>query len=230
MPRLRAGTGAAVLADLTTLFHPTHRVLVGDTFAGEIRDGELVAEVTVTIRRHVDAAARTAVIDGAMLELERNPRRALFCNGRPGRASCEARVIAVVAWETMSWTPSRPVELRFQFVCGRHREHHGISAAAIRGTVDLTPAQLERPIARARAEIDRNEAAMRKREQLEDAASLRVRCPFCPALEGQRCLYKASGSGTWTAAFGSGAAHSDRRDRALSLFKSEIDRTMEASP
>jgi hypothetical protein len=152
-----AGAQADVLSGLALLAQK--RVEAGATFTCELVDGDLVAEVTVKVRRRVGPAERRTYIEGAMAVLRAAPARSLRC--RVGKV-CHHKVRVAVVSRDWSGTP-----LSYQFVCASHgrNDKHGVSPWAVLGVVELPRKEL----GVIQAEAERAAAERRETEQREQA-------------------------------------------------------------
>ena len=157
-----------LLHRLATQLHG--EVTAGASFDGELQSGNLVAEVSVRIRRRVSAEDTHEFGAAAIEELRRHPYRVQHCNCEvvcrsrgwgPRTKLCGGRVVAVVVYRGEFHPLDAPC---FQFVCGKHRSHPRLVPKAVFATLSL-PEPLLAPIRR-QAEIDRE--AWRARCEAED--------------------------------------------------------------
>lgn len=154
----------------TLAAHFRGAVTPGATWAGEIVDGDLVAEVTVRIRRRVSTEAARDCREGALAALRKDTFRVRHCGcgvqrrtgwGGTRAADCSGRVVAAVAY-----TAYYSGETTYQFVCGRHRDKPGIRPESILAVVDLTETSL-RPI-REQDELNKREWDEKCRREEEE--------------------------------------------------------------
>ncbi len=142
-------------------------VEVGAEWQGEIVADDLVAEVTVKVRRRVSSDAERAFREQALGALRKDTFRVRHCEcyvtrrgWRSYQAPCSGRVVASVVTGGLAASES------FRFVCSRHRDAHGVDPRYVLGTVSLSEREL-RPI-REQSEKDRIawEAKCRQEEEL----------------------------------------------------------------
>lgn len=141
------------------------RSAVGVELAGELEDGELVAEVTVRIRRRIvegDRAAWLKLVETSLVEI---PRLARFCRhvtekrvrGETYKATCKNRPVAAAIMAPAALGPAVAVFL----VCQTHRHTPGFDRGSLLGVIDIPPAWLSA----ARVEADRVDSLWWREEQ-----------------------------------------------------------------
>jgi hypothetical protein len=179
---------AAALQELA----PRGYFKVGQELTRTIEDGDLELEVVVRVRRRAQAD-QIAVWRAAALE-----QGGCIKDGRPahthvgygcevhtkrkglfgkGSDRCRGKVVAAVVVDTTFTGP------RFVFVCGRHRERHGVDPSLIGAVLELPPRLLD-PL---RAEHAR---LRREREAREDALERAGLCRDCGKVEkDQSCPF-----------------------------------------
>lgn len=158
---------ASLLRTLAERFRGS--VTPGAEWRGEIVEGDLVAEVTVRIRRHVSPDAARGYREGALAALTKDTFRVRHCEcpiqrrGWIGKYSgqCSGRVTTAVVCRAAFGGG----ELAYQFVCNRHRDAPGIRPEAILATVALPESAL-RPI---HAQDEVNQRAWSEKCRAEDA-------------------------------------------------------------
>lgn len=138
----RAATADDLLQALAAKFG--HVVDVGVDFTGELDDGELVAEVHVTIRKRVSSIDRKLYEHQVLDYLRARPYAATRCSrstskkflGR--RGDCHGTVTGAIVVESL-YEPAPTIFC----VCSTHkRGGHNLDPKRILGIVDLSPEQL----------------------------------------------------------------------------------------
>lgn len=158
-------------------------VTAGAEWRGELVEGDLVAEVTVRVRRRVTQDAARGYREQALEALTKDPIAVRRCGcyvqrrkpwGGTSSDRCSGRVVSAVAYRPSSF-PTTLIN-GFQFVCSRHTEKHGLRPESVFAIVAL-PEHALRPLrkqaeevvrqreAEWRAEDAKREAEREKREQ-----------------------------------------------------------------
>lgn len=140
---------------------------------------DLEVEIVVKVRRRTDAdaaatyrAAALAYVDTVPTSADPYPTGGLGvvrqCQGHTARAGwCTARVVAVVVYKPAFGQK----ETHFRFVCGRHRDKHGVDPKRVLATVELPPSVL----APYRARLAAADAAREAKRIAEDRAEAAAR-------------------------------------------------------
>lgn len=147
------------------------RLEAGAEFGGELIAGDLVVEVSVRVRRRVTRDDARAHREGALAFLRGHAGRVKHCGcWLKGRRSgqCQGRVVAAVVCSGTSGEKTS-----YTFICGRHRESHGIDARHILAVVVLDESDLA-PIRKQAADED---AAYVRRELERNAKALEAALP-----------------------------------------------------
>ncbi len=152
-------------------------------------------ELTINVRRRAPTDDARRYRAAALAVLAVNPYPVAHCackvtSRRPGwspsRGDCQARVVAAVVYRRlMVWRDDRyqdagPDDLEFLFICGRHRDSHGIDPRLILATIELTDGEL----VPARKTLETRKAeheAKWRREEAEREAERRAAVAADPA-------------------------------------------------
>lgn len=165
MRKIRDTLGERLLAALEDAFMV--RIVPGD-YVRKVTAGELEIELTVKVRNRIGSDKAAEYQEGALAALRERPGLVRHCGcstaPKPGsfirsRGDCRGRVVAAVAYRRLTG------DIGYLFICGRHRDSHGMAARDILGTVELTDAMLA-PIRKADAE---RQAAFEKQWREEEA-------------------------------------------------------------
>lgn len=144
----------------------------GAAWGGEIvmeGDVDLVAEITVRVRRRVTSDAARDFRAAALEALRKDPWRVYHCGCSVKRrgwigshsADCSGKIVAAVAYRLLV-----SGDVAFLFVCNRHRDGHKIEPRRVLAAVALAPHDLQ-PI---REEADKAKAALDAKWRAEEAA------------------------------------------------------------
>lgn len=120
-----------------------HKGVLRDAVSGEA----LEVEITVRVRRHTGAAQAAELREEALAWLRETvagypnafeaERCGCYLKGgswpKGGGGRCEGRVVAVIVYRLFTTTGDNC----FRFICGRHREKHGIEPSRVVGVVEL---------------------------------------------------------------------------------------------
>jgi hypothetical protein len=139
----RRGTqGERLLAALEDAFMV--RFVPGDS-VHKVRAGDLEIELAIKVRRRMDQAKAADHQQGALAVLHERPGLVRRCGcstaPKPGsfmksRRDCKGRVVAAVVYQRLV------SEVGYLFICGRHRDSHGVAACDVLGVVELTEPML----------------------------------------------------------------------------------------
>lgn len=156
---------AAIIAELARRVGA--EIAPGAAWALEVRVGDLVADVTVSMRPVVSGEGRAVLLQRALEELVRYPGRVRRCemtvnrgggkfSKRPER-DCKDDVAAVVIMGSGAQ----------HFVCRRHRYGHGLDLSSVMAVLDLPEDQL----VALRAAAERRELALAAAWAADEAAA-----------------------------------------------------------
>lgn len=149
------------------------KLTVGARAARTLSFRGLDFEIAVNVRRAVGVAEVRELRQQAIDWLTKEPYRVDHCGCTKSRkeryanyhGTCTNPIVAAVAFRGMTFPYNRekPFETRFRFVCGVHREHHGLDLAAVLAVVELGATSLE-PVRKLRA-AERALAERRHRDE-----------------------------------------------------------------
>lgn len=159
---MSAAASFSLFQDMATRFKG--ELAAGRSFGGEIVVGDLVATMSVRVRRRVHQADAVAYRTGALAQLQLHLHLARHCGCRVmprgafrHESDCEGKITAVVVYTSPHARIDAPAP-SYLFVCGRHREVHRVDPRHVLAIVDLPEADLVLLRARAKAEYDRRTA------------------------------------------------------------------------
>ena len=166
----------------------------GRIWAESLGEG-LEIEVTINVRRRAPGEEIRRYRGAVLAYLSENPYSVGHCGCQvaPRRGSytkyksdCEGRVVAAVVYRLGSvWRDGHdvaagPDDVRFLFICGRHRASHGTEPRTMLATIELTDGELA-PIRKALAKRKAEHEAKWRREEAEREAERRAKVAADPA-------------------------------------------------
>lgn len=187
MSREPERAGARLLAALEAYHQRGLRV--GDEFRDVIYAGDLEVEIAVRVRARQPGAVIVEQRAAALAYLGQHLQEAQGCAvytkprgpfGHFGSGKqCKAKITAAVVY--LDPPPDAP---SYHFVCGRHREKHGIDPRRVLAVVELPYSTVEQMRQRAAVELERQriERAAREHAAGEHRYVSTHRCVACDAL------------------------------------------------